>query len=70
MSTQGYPEGYWPQPPYNLSQEKSGKGVSGDVEHYAGLAEHDTQMYSAGPYEQNGVGRSSKSCPVQYGRHS
>ena len=69
---QGYPEGYWPQPPYSLSQEKLGEDVRGEVKHHAGLAEYDTQydiqMYSTGPYEQNGVGGSSKSCPAQSGR--
>jgi len=62
---QGYPEGYWP---YSLSQEKSGEDVSGEVQHHAGLAEYDTQMYSAGPYGQNGIGGNSKSCPFRCGR--
>ena len=69
----GYPEGYRPQPPYSLSQEKFGDDVSGEVQYHTGLAEYvtqyNTQMYSAGTYEQNGVGGSSKSCPAQCGRH-
>lgn len=71
MSMPGYPEGYWPQPPYSLPQEKLGDDVSGEVQHHAGLAEHDTQydalMYYTDPYEQNGTGGSSKSRPVQSG---
>lgn len=62
---QGYPEGYWLQPPYSLSQEKSGEDVSGDAQHYAGLAEYDTQMYSVGPHGQDGIVGNSKSCPFQ-----
>ena len=63
----GYPEGYWPQPPYNLSQEKFGDDVNGEIQHHAGLAEYETQMYSAGPYEQNDASGNSKLCPAPCG---
>ena len=67
----GYPEGYSPQPPYSLSQEKFGDDV-GEVQYHDGLAEYDSQydtpMYFAAPYGQNGIGGSSKSCPAPCGR--
>lgn len=67
----GYTEGYQPQPPYSLSQENFGDDVRGEVQHHTRFAEYgtqyDTQMYSAGPYEQHGVGGSSKSFPAQCG---
>ena len=68
ISMQGYPEGYWPQPTYSLSQKGFGDDVSGEVQHHAGLAEYDMQMYPADQYEQNGADGNSKSCPVRCGR--
>lgn len=66
MNREGYPESYWPQQYLSLSQEKSEQDVNGEVQDDTELAHYNTEMDSAGLYEERvGLGSSSESCPLR-----